>query len=79
MPDIAVSEMVTELFGPFAKDHVELTDGVVSVNWDVEEMEKYKVEIVEKKLLQTSWLSILFCLLREEKASVWLLKGSKYS
>ena len=32
---------------------------MISVNWDVEELEKHKAEIVEKKLLQTSWLPIL--------------------
>ena len=32
---------------------------MISVNWDVEELEQHKAEIVEKKLLQTSWLPIL--------------------
>jgi hypothetical protein len=31
----------------------------VGVNWDVEEMERYKEEIVERKLLRTSWLPVL--------------------
>lgn len=60
---------------PFARDHIDLTGlqalwlsndradflkgGMVSVNWDVEELEKAKDEIVEKKVLQTSWLPIL--------------------
>jgi len=32
---------------------------MVGVNWDVLEMEKHKEEILEKKLLWTSWLPIL--------------------
>ncbi|ESZ91743.1 hypothetical protein SBOR_7850 [Sclerotinia borealis F-4128] len=75
MPGIAVTEMVSEFFKTYAHDHVDLTGmltlylvqeradylrgGMVSVNWDVEEMEEYKEEIVEKKLLQTSWLPVL--------------------
>lgn len=31
----------------------------VGVNWDVEEMELHKDVIVDKKLLQTSWLPVL--------------------
>lgn len=34
-----------------------LRGGMVSVNWDVEELVKAKEEIVEGKLLWTSWLS----------------------
>ncbi|PQE04027.1 oxidoreductase short chain dehydrogenase reductase family protein [Rutstroemia sp. NJR-2017a BVV2] len=75
MPGIVPTDMATDFFRPFAKDHVDLTGmlalylaqekadylrgGMVSVNWDVEEMEKHKDEIVEKKLLHTSWLPIL--------------------
>jgi hypothetical protein len=36
-----------------------LRGGFVGVNWDVEEMERYKEEIVERKLLRTSWLPVL--------------------
>jgi hypothetical protein len=32
---------------------------MVSVNWDVDELEQHKDEIVAKKLLETSWLPIL--------------------
>ncbi|RAL59095.1 hypothetical protein DID88_006741 [Monilinia fructigena] len=32
---------------------------MVAVNWDVEELEEYKEEIVEGNLLKTSWLPIL--------------------
>ncbi|ERR1700738_3253093 len=65
----------TSFWAPFALDHVDLTGmltlylaqpradylkgSFVGVNWDVEEMEKHKEEIVEKKLLQASWLPIL--------------------
>lgn len=75
MPGISATDMMTDYFKPYAHDHVDLTGmlalylaqkradylkgGMVSVNWDVEEMEKYKEEIVEKKLLQTSWLPVL--------------------
>jgi hypothetical protein len=31
----------------------------VGMNWDVEEMELHKDVIVDKKLLQTSWLPVL--------------------
>jgi hypothetical protein len=60
---------------PFAKDHVDLTGmlalylaqpradylkgGMIGVNWDVDEMEEHKDEIVSKKLLETSWLPVL--------------------
>lgn len=36
-----------------------LNGGMVAVNWDVEEMETYKEEIVKGKVLQTAWLPIL--------------------
>jgi hypothetical protein len=63
------------IWTPFAKDHADLTGMLalylvqpradylkgmfVGVNWDVEEMEQHKDIIVEKKLLQTSWLPVL--------------------
>ncbi|KAI9640760.1 hypothetical protein NHQ30_011069 [Ciborinia camelliae] len=75
MPGIAMTEMVSDAFKPYALDHVELTGmlalyltqeradylkgGMVGVNWDVEEMEEYKEEIINQKVLQTSWLPIL--------------------
>ena len=35
---------------------------MVSVNWDVEELEEHKEEIVQKKALMMSWMPILpFC------------------
>lgn len=63
---------------PFALDHADLTGMLalylsqpradylkgcmVAVNWDVEEMEAKKEEILEKKLLRLSWLPVLpFC------------------
>jgi len=75
MPGISSTGMVTDFWRPFAIDHVELTGmlalylaqpradylkgGMVSVNWDVEEMEKYAEEIESKGLVKTSWLPIL--------------------
>jgi NAD(P)-dependent dehydrogenase (short-subunit alcohol dehydrogenase family) len=75
MPGIALTGMVEEFWLPYAKDHVDLTGmlalylaqsradylkgGMVSVNWDVNELEQHKQEILEKKALQTSWLPIL--------------------
>jgi len=75
MPGIAPTEMPTPFWIPFALDHVDLTGmlalylvqpradflkgSMVGVNWDVEELEQHKDEIVAGKLLQTSWLPIL--------------------
>ncbi|KAH6710635.1 hypothetical protein BKA61DRAFT_489056 [Leptodontidium sp. MPI-SDFR-AT-0119] len=75
MPGIVMTAMQQEAFFPFAKDHVDLTGmlalylvqpradflkgSMVSVNWDVEELEGHKEEIVEKKALMTSWMPIL--------------------
>jgi len=75
MPGIAPTEMPTEFWLPFARDHVDLVGmlalylvqpradflkgSMVGVNWDVEELEQHKEEIVSKKALQTSWLPIL--------------------
>jgi hypothetical protein len=75
MPGIAPMGMITEAFKPFALDHVDLTGSlalylaqpradylkgsIVSVNWNIDELEKHKEEIMSHKLLQTSWLPIL--------------------
>ncbi|CZR51408.1 related to peroxisomal short-chain alcohol dehydrogenase [Phialocephala subalpina] len=75
MPGIALTDMVTDFWVPFAKDHVSLVGmlalylaqpradflkgSMVGVNWDVEELERHKEEILEKKVLQTSWLPVL--------------------
>jgi hypothetical protein len=75
MPGIAETGMVSDFWRPFSQDHVDLTGmlalylsqpradflkgSIVSVNWDVEELEQYKKEIEEKKVLQTSYLPIL--------------------
>ncbi|EKD14500.1 uncharacterized protein L3040_000031 [Drepanopeziza brunnea f. sp. 'multigermtubi'] len=78
MPGVTLTSMVSEAFAPFAKDHIDLTGmlalylvqpradylkgSMVGVNWDVDELEQHKEEILEKKVLQTSWLPILpFC------------------
>lgn len=74
MPGIAATKMVPESWKRLALDHVELTGmlalylvqeradflkgSMVGVNWDVEELEEYKKEIVEKKLLQTTWMPV---------------------
>ncbi|KAI6717209.1 hypothetical protein JHW43_000384 [Diplocarpon mali] len=75
MPGIVLTDMTAEQYIPYAKDHIDLTGmlalylaqpradflkgSMISVNWDVDELEQHKVEIVEKKALQTSWMSIL--------------------
>ncbi|KAH7308810.1 hypothetical protein BKA65DRAFT_601664 [Rhexocercosporidium sp. MPI-PUGE-AT-0058] len=75
MPGIVMTAMQQEAFLPFAKDHVDLTGmlalylvqpradflkgSMVCVNWDVEELEEHKVEIVEKKALMTGWMPVL--------------------
>ncbi|CAD6453063.1 70bb58a4-6ccd-4888-8a78-faf15ab313ed [Sclerotinia trifoliorum] len=74
MPGVAATKMVPDYLKPCALDHVDLTGmlalylvqeradflrgSMVSVNWDVEELEEYKKEIVEKKLLQTTWMPV---------------------
>lgn len=75
MPGIAMSEMVSEFWLPYAKDDPALTGmlalylaqpradflkgSMLSVNWDVEELEQHEKEIVEGKKLQTSWMPVL--------------------
>lgn len=75
MPGVVVTDMTTEMFRPYALDHADLTGmlslylaqpradylrgAMVSVNWDVEELEAHKDEISAKGLLKTSWLPIL--------------------
>jgi hypothetical protein len=75
MPGVAATDMTTGFWKPYALDHVDLVGmlalylvqpradflkgSMVGVNWDVEEMEQHKEEIVDKKLLQTAWLPIL--------------------
>lgn len=75
MPGIVLSSIVPEFWLPFAKDHADLTGmqalwlvqpradflkgGMVGVNWNVEELEKFKDVIVEKKMVWTSWLPAL--------------------
>lgn len=75
MPGIVPTGMTSEFWIPFAKDHADLTGmqalylvqpradylkgSMVGVNWDVEELEQHKKEILEKKALQTSWMPVL--------------------
>lgn len=75
MPGIVATEMPPQAFLPYALDHVDLVGmlslflvqpradflkgGMVSVNWDVEELEKHKEEILAKGLFKTSWLPVL--------------------
>lgn len=72
---VTATDMTTPFWIPFAKDHVDLVGmlalylvqpradflkgGMVGVNWDVDELEEHKDEIVKDNLLQTSWLPIL--------------------
>ena len=75
MPGIVATDMTPAAFRPFALDHVDLTGmlslylaqdranylkgSLVSVNWDVEELEEHKEEILAKGLLKISWLPVL--------------------
>lgn len=75
MPGVVATDMPSEKFAPFCLDHADLTGmlalylsqpradylrgSMISVNWDVEEMEEHKEEIKEKGLLKLSWLPIL--------------------
>lgn len=70
-----MTEAIGEAHKPFAKDHPELTGmlslwlaqpkadflrgQLVSVNWDIQEMEANAEEISEKKLLKMQWVQIL--------------------
>lgn len=73
-PGIVRAGTVPSAFLPFAHDTPELTGGMtlwlsgkradflkgrwVSVNWDVEEMQKHKDEVEEKELLKTKFLNV---------------------
>ena len=73
--ETAMSGPLGGFWHPFAKDHADLTGmlalylaqpradflkgGMVGVNWDIEELEVHKDEIVSQKLVQTSWLPVL--------------------
>ncbi|KAG4437489.1 hypothetical protein IFR05_007044 [Cadophora sp. M221] len=75
IPGIVMTAMQQEAFFPFAKDHIDLIGmlalylvqpradflkgSTVSVNWDVEELEEHKEEVVKKRALMTSWIPIL--------------------
>jgi hypothetical protein len=74
-PGICRTSMILEFAKPYALDHFDLTGclalylsqpradylrgGIVSVNWDVAEMEKEKHRLVGSKMLKTSWLPAL--------------------
>jgi len=75
MPGIVATDMPSEAFLPYALDHVDLTGmlslyltqpradylrgSLVSVNWDIEELEAHKDEILAEKSFKTSWLPVL--------------------
>ena len=75
-PGIIQTGMTSDMFKPFAKDHVELPGmmalylsqeradflkgGFVGINWDIKELEANKEEIVEKKLLKMHWMPAKF-------------------
>lgn len=75
MPGISPTEMATPYWLQFAHDHEDLTGmlalylvqpradflkgSMVGVNWDIEELEQHRDEIVAGKVFQTSWLPIL--------------------
>lgn len=70
-----MTSMIQEFAKPYALDHLDLTGclalylsqpradylrgGIVSVNWDVEEMEVERKRLVGSKMLKTSWLPAL--------------------
>jgi hypothetical protein len=75
-PGIVRTAMNTDHFLPFAKDHAELPGmmalylsteradflrgGFVGLNWDVDELEQHREEIVKEKLLKLQWLPARF-------------------
>lgn len=75
MPGVVETELTGKEFIPFAKDHAELTGlfslwlvqpkadflkgQMVHVNWDAEELEQHKDEILEDKPLRIKWIPIL--------------------
>nr|POF17845.1 short chain dehydrogenase andi [Quercus suber] len=74
-PGIVLTKQITPDFTKYATDHPDLLGSLtlylaqpradflrgdyVSVNWDLEELESYRDEIVSKRLLKTSWLPIM--------------------
>ncbi|KAK4947887.1 hypothetical protein LTR10_013395 [Elasticomyces elasticus] len=75
LPGIVATDLIHDFYRPYAKDHPELTGMVslwlaqpkadfltgqlVSVNWDLQEMETHAKAILEKGLLRTQWVPIL--------------------
>lgn len=75
LPGIVATEMIADAFKPFAKDDPKmlgmlatylaspkaeyLRGQLVSVNWDIKEMENYKDDIEKKGLLKMSWVPVL--------------------
>ncbi|ORY59302.1 uncharacterized protein BCR38DRAFT_351965 [Pseudomassariella vexata] len=74
-PGIVLTKQITPAYMKYAVDHPQLLGSLtlylaqpradylrgdyVSVNWDMEELETYKDDIVKRKLLKTSWLPIM--------------------
>ncbi len=77
LPGIVVTQLLNPEFEQSAKDEAELTGSLIlhlaqrkadylkgsltSVNWDVEEMEAHKIDIVHEKALTMSGVPILPC------------------
>ena len=76
MPGIVRTEILNPIFDAFAEDSVDLTGAwalyltssradhlkgsMLSVNWDIEEMERRQGEIVgQKGILKLNWLPVL--------------------
>lgn len=75
LPGVIQTPMVTDRFVKFALDHADLTGmlalylstsradflrgGLMSVNWDIEETEAHKDEILRGRLLDLKWVQIL--------------------
>lgn len=75
LPGVVMTDLIGEDFKPFAKDDAELTGMValwlagpksdfvrgqlVSVNWDLMEMEQHSQKIAKEKLLGSHWIPFL--------------------
>lgn len=75
LPGIVHTSMIIRENQIYGQDHVDLTGmmslylstpranylrgGLASVNWDIEEMEAHKDEIVRENLLKIKWVPIL--------------------
>lgn len=77
LPGVVKTDMLPPAYEPFAQDDAELTGSLclylaqpradflkgslVSINWDVDEIESHKDEIQSKNMLRTTWIPVLPC------------------